>query len=436
MSKEETTSNQAWQKLIAKYKILDNIEKDGMFIIRASQIREFREPRLMAKWDSSEVLPKIFKDNNINILPISRSSYVLGNFKLYNPINEFIEKTNEIKYMTMPKFETIDAENINSESTAINVMTISGILDNFLNENNNVATFNGRMGTGDFTFNIDDFNKKRQKIFVHNSQCEIDGGFENNRSVVIIEAKNIIYDDFNVRQLYYPYRLWAEKVNKPIRLIYSVYSNLIFRLFEYKFEEKNNYSSITLLQQQNYSLQDTKIQKQDLKNIREQTKIKTDDNQNKTNIPFVQADSMGRIISLLEKLYNNPMTLQQIAEFMSFEKRQADYYYNAGLYLGLFQKITDDDNNILVTLSPLGEKIFKMSYKQRQLSLVKQILEHKIFMEFFDKAVDCGEIAPINDIKIRMAELNVCGEGQLYRRAGSVRSWLKWIFDLVDNENV
>ena len=437
MSKRETTANQAWQNLIDKYDIFNNIEKDGIFIIKASQIREYREPRLMAKWDSSEVLPKIFKDNDINILPISRSAYVLGKFNLYQSIGDFLEQPQKIKYMNMPKLESIDAKNINSEAIAINVMVISDILNDFLNAEKNIATFNGRMGTGDFKFYVNSFKGEKNNIFVHNAQCEIDGGFENDESVVIIEAKNITYNDFNIRQLYYPYRLWSERVTKPIRLIFSLYSNFIYHLFEYKFEEKDNYSSIVLLNQKNYSLQDTVINKDDLKNTMIETKVRIDDNQDKTNIPFVQADSMDRIVSLLEKLYNNPMTTQEIAEYMSFEKRQADYYFNAGRYLGLFQKVKDeDDNSTVVLLTPLGEKIFKMPYKQRQLSLVKQILEHKIFMEFFDKAFECGEIAQINDIKKRMAELNVCGESELHRRAGSVRSWLKWIFDLVDNENV
>ena len=438
MSKRETTANQAWQKLIEKYNIFNKIEKYGTVVIKASQIKEFREPRLMAKWDSSEVLPKIFKDNKINILPISRSAYVLGNFNLYQPIGEFLGQHQKIKYMNMPPLESIDAENINSEAIALNVMLISGILNDFLSVEKNIATFNGRMGTGDFKFYVDGFRGEKNNIFVSNAQCEIDGGFENDESVVILEAKNITYTDFNIRQLYYPYRLWSERVKKPIRLIFSLYSNLIFHLFEYRFVEKNNYSSIVLLNQKNYSLQDTEINMEDIKNIRLHTEIKTDDDQDKTDIPFVQADSMGRIISLLEKLYSNPMTRQQIAEFMNFEKRQADYYFSAGRYLGLFHKVQDEDDNnkTLVLLTSLGERIFKMPYKHRQLSLVKQILEHKIFMEFFDKAFECGEIAQINDIKKRMTELNVCKEAEIHRRASSVRSWLKWIFDLVENENV
>ena len=440
MSNEETASNRAWNELIDKYDILNKIEIEGKFIIKADQIKEFREPRLMAKWDSSESLPKVFIDNNINILPISRSSYILGNFNLYHPLANIMEQSKKILYFNLPDYyETINEENITSETMAINAMKISGILEDFLNINKEdplTMTFNGRRVTGKFNFRIDGFNGKIHYLSVNNAQYEIDGGFENRNFIVILEAKNTINKDFNVRQLYYPYRSWIERIKKPIRLVFSVYSNSIYRLFEYKFKNKDNYSSIILLNQKNYSLQNTEINVQDIKNIRLNTKVRTDDDQNNTDIPFVQANSMERIISLMENLYDNPMTTQEIAEFMSFEKRQADYYFHAGRYLGLFQKIKDEDNNTLVILTQLGEKIFRMTYKQRQLTFVKLILEHKIFMEFFDKAFKKGELAQINEIKLRMTELNVCGEGQLHRRAGSVRSWLKWIFDLVNDSNV
>ena len=41
----------AWEELFDKYNILFNIEKDGKYLISANQIKEFREPRLMTKFD-------------------------------------------------------------------------------------------------------------------------------------------------------------------------------------------------------------------------------------------------------------------------------------------------------------------------------------------------------------------------------------------------
>ena len=246
-NKDNSSANDAWKALINKYNILDEIERNGCFHIKASQIKEFKEPRLMAKWDSTESLPAVLRDNKINILPDSRSSYIVSDFLLYQEIPELEEHVTQMDHVDLPEYESIDVNNISSEANAINVLLISGILDDFLETNENVSTFNGRMGTGVFDFVVDTHRNRKQKVSVNNVQCEIDGGFENDDSVVIMEAKNVIHEDFHVRQLYYPYRLWKAKVNKPIRLVFSVYSNMIYRLFEYRFNILEDYSSIELL---------------------------------------------------------------------------------------------------------------------------------------------------------------------------------------------
>ena len=424
------TTVEAWEKLLEKYNIVEEINKHGVYHITASQIKEFKEPRLMSKWDSSEQLPAPLKNNKINILPDSRGSYVLSDFLLYEDIPNLKDPVQQIPYVKIPNYETIDIDNITSESNAINVLLISNILDDFLSTDTNVATFNGRMGTGVFEFNVDTVKKQKRHINVHNAQCEIDGGFENKQSIVILEAKNVIHKDFHIRQLYYPYRLWSKKVKKPIRLVFSVYSNKIFRLYEYTFEDINDYSSIKLIQTKNYSLEDTSITLNDLINMKNKTKIKYDDNRiNESLPPFIQADNFERIISLLENMYDNPMTDEDIADLMHFgfnlsngkpQYRQSQYYYNAGKYLGIFTKKKNEENKIVTCLTKLGENVYKMKYKDRQLKLVSLILEHQIFYEFFDYVVVYKKMPDKNAITKRMRELNVCGESQIERRASSV----------------
>ena len=438
---EKMTTAEAWDKLFEKYNIVEEVNKNGLFHIKASQIKEFKEPRLMAKWDSSEQLPKPLKDNHINILPDSRQTYVLGDFLLYEEIPELKEHINQMSFVQLPNYETIDVDNITSEANAINVLILSKILDDFLSTDENVATFNGRMGTGIFEFNVNSIKNEKRHIQVHNAQCEIDGGFENNDSVVILEAKNVIHKDFHVRQLYYPFRLWSTKLNKPIRLVFSIYSNKIFRLFEYKFEDINDYSSIKLVQTKNYSLENTSITIEELVNIKNNTKVKYNDNMHEYDTPFIQADTFDRIISLLENMYNNPMTDEEIAELMHFgfnsqngkpQYRQSQYYFNEGKYLGLFEKKRNRENKVVSCLTSLGNEVYKMKYKDRQLKLVSLILEHQIFYEFFNYVIDNSQL-PDKDIIInRMKELNVCGKSQISRRASSVRGWLYWIFKLTE----
>lgn len=421
--------DEAWKALIDRYNIAEYIEKHGVFHITASQIKEFKEPRLMAKWDSASSLPESLKSRKINILPDSRSSYVMSDFLLYQELPELEEKAEKMTHIDLPEYQSIDINNISSEANAINVLLLSGILNDFLGTSENVATFNGRMGTGVFDFEVNTYRNIRRRIHVNNAQCEIDGGFENDESVVIMEAKNVVHDDFHIRQLYYPYRLWKNKVTKPIRLVFSVYSNQIFRLFEYRFRNPEDYSSIELVRSKNYSLQDTEITLDDLISVRNSTSIKTDDNMKFTNIPFIQANSMDRILNLMENMYDNPMTSMQIADLMNFLPRQSDYYFNAGKYIGIFEKQKRERKSVVV-LTSLGNKVYKMNYKERQLKIVGLIFEHRIFADFFDEIILNGEFPTQNEIENKMRELNVCNEPQIGRRANSVYRWLRWIVNL------
>ncbi|MFQ8842801.1 MAG: DUF6997 domain-containing protein [Clostridium fessum] len=253
----------------------------------------------------------------ISILPVSRGGYVLGEFDLYQ---DFPEIPSDIKRVTSAKipdyFESIDLHDIRSEASAINVMSITGILDDFLGEDRMVQTVSGRMGSGNFEFYVSDYQKsepieKKPLIQVQNSQVEIDGGFENENVFTLIEGKNVVHSNFLIRQLYYPARLWAEKIHKPIRPVFMVYSNNIFRLLEYEFTDLRYYNSLRLVQEQNYSLEEIEITLDDLYDVWARTKVKPE-----PAVTFIQADSFYKVISLVERLNENPMTGGEIAQLL------------------------------------------------------------------------------------------------------------------------
>lgn len=425
------STNEAWKILFDKYEIVEQIKEHKAFYITANEIKQYKEPRLMSKWDNSASLPEPLKKNKINILPVSRSKYVLSDFILYEPIPDIIDSVSNIKKVKIPEFESINIDNINSEANAINVLILSKILDDFLNVKENFATFNGRMGTGMFDFKV----KTRTDyltISVANAQCEIDGGFENEKSVVILEAKNVVKEDFHIRQLYYPYRLWSNRVKKPIRLVFSVYSNKIFRLFEYRFNEINNFSSIELIQQKQYSFEDTNITLDDISAVLQRTEVKYSDHISTTDIPFIQADSLDRIISLLENLYHKPKSKLEIAtDIMYFTPRQSGYYYNAGRYIGLFETASIN-GEILIKLTKTAEELYLMNYKERQLKIVSLIVEHKLFNILLAHTLKNKELPSKEMVKSLMKELelNVASESVINRRSSSVLSWLDWIINL------
>ncbi len=422
------TNKLAWEKLFEKYNILGEIEEKGYFKITSKQINEYREARLMTKFDNSATLPDLFKKNSLSILPITSNSYMIAKFKTYE---KFESDTQEIEKISFPEYiQSLDYNNISSEALAINCAYITKILENFLEEEALVPTVSGKMGSGNFEFNINNIESNETiNVVVENSRLEIDGGYEGVNSLALIEAKNYLSDDFMVRQLYYPYRLWSSKITKPVRPIYIVYSNGIFNVYEYKFADSNDYSSIELVKTKRYSIEDTDIEIQDIKNILDNIKCVKE-----PRIQFPQADKFERIINLCELLEESPKTSDEITDNYAFDARQTSYYADAARYLGLIDK-EKINKKVTYYLTDKARQILKSKFKQRQLEFAKLILEHKAFKEclelYFERAqrpctLDIVEI-------MKYANLyNVKSDETYKRRASTIRGWMEWILDLIN----
>lgn len=431
---EENKTNKAWNGILAAHpEIMETIADGGVYELPASEIKKFREPRLMTKHDTSEGVPQPLKARGINVLPISRRSYVLGDFILHHGFEQ-VSDTKPV-LCSLPDFETLQADNITSEANAINALLAAGILDEFLNTDDNdntVETFNGRMGTGDFDFKVTCTNNNKVRIAVRGAQLEIDGGFENKDSVIIMEAKNILNDDFHVRQLYYPYRKYQALVKKPIRLVFSQYTNMTYYLYEYRFADLEDYNSLELVQSGVYTFENQRITTSDLEDVRKKVRILTSDDKNTTKIPFIQADKFDRIVSLMENMAGvegNSMTTDEITQFMGTVQRQASYYPAAGEYLGLFDRSTKGRT----TLSARAKKVMKLGKRDRQLAFAEYMFEHEIFNKLFQQTYRTGQIPDSNTVISLMRELNVCdADSTVNRRARTVISWLRWLLSIVD----
>ena len=296
-------NNEAWEKLFEKYKILDKIKENGRFIISADQIKEFREPRLMTKFDHKINLPTLFEENNLSILPISRGDYIISSFSAYHPFEELSE---EIEKVSIPAYvHSLMPQFLVSESIALNCANACGILNDFLEDEALVPTVNGRMSSGELYFNIDSAVGK-QHIFVNNSQIEIDAAYEGVHYLSLFEAKRDLADDFLIRQLYYPFRVWSRRVTKTVKPIFLIFSNGSFHLYQYRFEDPNDYSSLKLIKQKNYTIA-TEINVADIANLLTVIPIVKE-----SAISFPQADRFSRVVNLMELLKEKELTKQEI----------------------------------------------------------------------------------------------------------------------------
>ncbi|WP_410173302.1 type II restriction enzyme [Desulfitobacterium hafniense] len=428
----KSQNDQAWESLFKKYDILSRIEAEGKFTISASQIKEYREPRLMAKFDHNINLPRIFARNRLAILPISRGDYIISHFEAYQPFSSV--DTSVTRVSLPPNLQSLSASHIPSEAIAVNCALASGMLADFLEEKTLYATVSGRMGSGQFDFTIRNLRTQcPTEVAVSNSQIEIDAALEGVHSLSLLEAKRDLAEDFLVRQLYYPFRVWSGRVTKQVRPIFLVYSNGIFSLYEYEFQDPNAYNSLVLVKHKNYSIEDTAIGAADLHDVAERTQLLQE-----PEIPFPQANSFERVINICELLSTQELSREQVTEEYAFDIRQTNYYTDAARYLGLVEKRYEEGRKPVYSLSSRGKRIMQLSYQQRQLAFCEAILQHRVFRETFKLYMENGSLPDQNTIVSIMQQSDLYQIGSMstfVRRSTTVSGWLNWMLGLIGEEH-
>lgn len=417
----------AWEKLFEKYRILEKLANNERVLISSTEINQFREARLMTKFDHRSQLPKLFIEHKLSILPTSRGTYEIGMFETFCDFNKEEVEVTSIEFPTF--LESIDHKDITSEAIAINCAFVSKILHDFTGEENLLPTVSGRMSSSLFDFTINS-QQNTVNINVENSQIEIDGGFEGDTSLILIEAKNYISDDFLIRQLYYPYRLWSNKITKRVRPIFLTYSNGIFHLREYEFTSPELYNSIQLLHHKKYAVQEGSINIENIQNILETIQVVEE-----PKLPFPQADSFERIVNLCELLKQREFICKDdITQNYDFDHRQTDYYSNAAKYLGLVE-IRSENQQIGCSLSENGIRIFNLPIIERQLEFVKLILSHSVFKNTLKLYFEKGDVPTKDEIVeiMKNAQLyNINSVHTYKRRASTIISWINWILGLIE----
>lgn len=418
-------NDKAWNELFAHFCILKKISECGQFVISADQIKQVshQEPRLITKFDHSINLPKIFSDNHLSILPVTRGNYVISEFKAYHA---FEECNSPIQEFSLPDYlQSINDDEIPSETIAINAAFASGILSDFFEDEDLCPTVCGRMRSGNFDFEINNVKNERVHVGVQNSQIEIDSAYEGLKYLSIIEAKKNLSDDFLIRQLYYPYRTWLGRINKRIKPIFLVHSNGIFHLYQYDFEDPLLYNSLKLVKHSRYSIENTEICMDNVVDVLNGINLVGE-----PEVAFPQADKFDRVINLCEILNRRKYTREEVTEKYAFDVRQTNYYTDAAQYLGLVRKVDGPSYE----LTSAGKSILAMPYKRRQLAFCEKILQHKAFNETLKRSLTAGCLIDKDTIVsiMRTSDLyKVESDSTFERRASTVRSWVNWILSLV-----
>ena len=238
-------NNEEWLHIIKENKI--DLNKN-LSLITAKNIKNSKinwngkasqfEPRLLCKIDSSNSRPKIFKDNNIYMISVKNGTYALIKQNIYIPLKYEDIPVNIIKNKSDCLLLSIGE----SETSMLDKLYYNNVLSNIIGEKIVYGPLLGGRHYCSFKTNIGS-----HFIEIQGSQYETDGCYETENYVCIVEAKSCKLHDFNIRQLYFPFREVYDKIQnkkKIICLFICKDKDNIIHIFKYKWNDYMNMMDI------------------------------------------------------------------------------------------------------------------------------------------------------------------------------------------------
>ena len=423
-----TQNDEAWEKIFERLPLLADIERQGFVFVSADDIKEAsdkREPRLLAKQDTKNSRPEVFKKHKLSILPVENGKYVIFRdeaSRTYYSLEQLFSDITPEEYnptKDYSEYQTIEAGKITSESQAIDFANLVSLLKTFTNETELFLTIRGRQRSENFSVTIP---ANHQTVEVSGVQIEIDAGFESPDKIYLFEAKLGRVEDFNIRQLYYPYKDWSCKSTKEIIPLFFVYTNGLFYILQFAFGKE--YGELRYVRGKCFTVNEPAKQHINLPRLMETTTIETE-----PNVPYPQANDLDKVIDIVTNYYSGLTSKTAIAEFFEFDERQGDYYANAAIYLGLLKRGRPRSSEFELTRE--GEFIANSQNRsQRNLLLLKQMLKKPSFNEIIHLFVSKNyDIALLNtDMRAPIIQRHISlNETTAKRRASTVLSWLRWM---------
>ena len=249
---------ECWDLIFDELKICDHDFKNPLYIAhnkikdivsKLSHIKNNKkEIRILGYITKREHKPKIFRENNLFLLPASNASWVMIKGDGYFDPKYLIDKKPKI----IPNNIQLDTLTGDSEARFIHEAVAKGIIQDFTKTEKLIFTLSGRKRVNpEFKYNAYGY-----ELICKGAQIEIDSGYESENDVILIEAKSGEVGSEIIRQLFFPYKFVSNITNKNIRNIFFVLSNdkQSVSLFEYVFEDCMIYESIKLVNSEKYYL--------------------------------------------------------------------------------------------------------------------------------------------------------------------------------------
>jgi hypothetical protein len=407
-------NDSAWEKFICE----EQIALDGhSYDIQAKHLKRItdREPRLLAKVDAPEQLPKVFRSAGYSLLAITNGSYKIFKGNVFTVVPDCGVQSTFIPKTEFP-LETLGRGS--GESEYLDNAFNEGLISDFTKSGKLYLTIRGRERTKKFRFYI---SKNRVEILADGVQIEVDAGYEGANDIILVEGKIGNPKYFNIRQLYYPFRHFLQLIpTKNIRTVFFSYDlhKATYSLHEYGFKDPEVFDSIYHLKCCVYHLSEPRRYKVD---------ELLDDSFSTINNIVPQADDLNKILELLKLINSGQNTVSEIADYFVFDERQSNYYGEAAEFLGLISR-----HRGVFELTERGYQFISVEPAEQQLFIAKLVINSWIFVELIKKSKRKGHFSDL-DIENLITSIMTNRGSKRYtnstigRRIQTIHSWIKWI---------
>lgn len=482
--------SKAWEILFDAYNIVQHVEETGYYDINVDKMMRDNnianqwhtkypsdkapDNRNILKFDFSADLPNIFKEYKLQIMPIGGNKYRIAPFNMYYPL---VNKTVPVIPMTSPmKMASLDFNKVTTEPNAQTVAEITKMLTYIFHDLNSknrevVATLSGKNNVHNVEFSINNtVNNLPIPLSINTWQAEIDGVYESNETVLIVESKMKFPKDFNVRQLFIP-RLLIEQTmqrlheKKDTYVCYFVKTKDVYIFTVYRFADLKNMNSIEIHRQYKFRLSDdprnvfsvdtaadkAKYNSQKAvaraREIIEKTKLLTQYptySDGKT-VSFLQANNLQIALDYLDFLDNTSESIlvneeqtlrngpEAFVDTFKYDRRQYNYYLNWLGYFGFVDRLSPSE----IVITKKGKSFNSANTGQKNEVLLQSMAAHLSSRTVLTALLD-GQKLDLSNLEstIQQEMKDVPQESQiggntLTRRISSVKSMCKQVLLLM-----
>ena len=407
------TRDQAWKQIVASS--LVDLARPVNRLTSADFKALNQEPRLMTKFDARGARPEALRDNGLFLLPETNGSYLLLREDGYCDLPPV--KSGDIgEFAARFPFPLVSLRDATSEMSQLDRLFQCKLIEQIIGTDEIFATIRGRRFAPHFDYRVGELGE----FSARGIQYEVDQGYETRDEIILFEAKNTTPQDFLIRQIYFPFRVYWNRFGKRVRLFFFNYNGTsgVNSFHEYRFADPQQYRSIEICQSQHFRVRFPESAPRTLGDWLQI--VPATATTAVWEVP--QADDFAKVIDFPLQVAAGFDDSGLIAGAFDFSQRQSSYYRRAAQQMGLVK-----GKNGRYNLTGAGRAYIELSASERQEKMIANLLRQPVIRFAIESALKNAGVISKAAMAASIEKHSALSGDTVHRRALSVISWLRWL---------